>query len=293
MSWFHQPRTGKLRGVAAIGAGVLAASILVPSSAAESPNARAKAPQKDYVQACPQRSGPYESIGDLNVRVGSACAAGEKPLKLALWPSKGKQGPRGPQGAPGAQGPQGAPGAQGPQGPEGPQGAPGTSANAEYGVANIYVSRGDARPARYATFSTALGSPVGSTTGGQFRFSCSPAQDPCKISWGAVVISQRAGTSLVYPRITIHKESGASSGLPMTFCEYADGANNNLGAARVQRVPSVQAGRPAIREPQGMGAGSLDCGAAQPSGERINEIWVPAGDAATNYYDVWVTLTFT
>ncbi|WP_457207514.1 hypothetical protein [Nocardioides sp. P5_C9_2] len=162
-------------------------------------------------------------------------------------------------------------------------------------MANIYVSRGGAQPARFATFSTELGSPVGSTTGGQFRFSCAPAQAPCKISWGAAVISERSGTSLVFPRITIHKESATGIGQPMTFCEYADGANNNLGAARVQRVPSVRAGRSAIREPQGLGVGgSLDCGAGQPFSQRITEIWVPATPEsnASNYYDVWVTLTF-
>ncbi len=162
-------------------------------------------------------------------------------------------------------------------------------------MANIYVSRGGAEPARFATFSTELGSPVGSTTGGQFRFTCTPAQAPCKVSWGAVVISERSGTSLVFPRITIHKESGAALGQPMTFCEYAEGANNNLGAARVERVPSVQAGRSAIREPQGVGVGgSLDCGAGQPFSQRVTEVWVPAASAsnASNYYDVWVTLTF-
>ena len=37
-----------------------------------------------------------------------------------------------------------------------------------------------------ATYAVPLGSP-GSTTSGQFRFSCSPAQAPCKISIGAAV----------------------------------------------------------------------------------------------------------
>jgi hypothetical protein len=158
-------------------------------------------------------------------------------------------------------------------------------------VANIYVSRGGATPARFATFSTELGSPVGSTTGGQFRFTCTQDQAPCEISWGAVVISERSGTSLVYPRITIHKESGAKSGSPMTYCEYAEG-----GPAKVQRVPSVQAGRSAIREPQSLSVGgSLDCGANQPFSQRVTEIWVPAASedaVSSNYYDVWVTLTF-
>lgn len=277
MSRFPLPRTALLVGVAATAAGLVAASMLTPSGAAESPSHRDAATKADYVNACPQETGPASSIGDLNVTLDKACGPGVEPVKLALWPlAQGAEGPRGPQG------------------PQGPQGAPGTAANAEYGVASIYVSRGGERPARFATFSTALGSPIGSTTGGQFRFTCSPAQAPCKISWGAAVISKRAGTSLVYPRILIHKQTDAAGGSPMMYCEYADGANNNLGVARVQRVPSVRAAIPAMRDEQGLGVGgSLDCGAGQPWDSRVNEIWVPAGDAVTsNFYDVWVTLTF-
>ena len=171
MTWFRQSRVGILIGVAVGVASLVAASFLVPSDAADSNRARAAAAEEDFIGACPQVTGPDESVGDLNVRVGSECE-GQKPLKLALWPVTGKEGPRGP---------------------EGPQGPPGTAANAEYGVANVFVSRGGARPPRYATFSTALGSPVGSTTGGQFRFTCTQAQAPCKISWGAAVISSGPG----------------------------------------------------------------------------------------------------
>ena len=81
----------------------------------------------------------------------------------------------------------------------------------------------------------------------------------------------------------------------MTYCEYADGANNNLGAARVQRVPSLRAATPAVREPLGLGiGGSLDCGTNQPFGQRVDAIWVPAASdgVSSNFYDVWVTLTF-
>ena len=148
----------------------------------------------------------------------SQCAAGQKPFKLALWPVTS------------------------------------TTPKAEYGVAEVFVSRGGARPSRFATFSTALGSPAGSTTGGQFRFTCTQAQAPCKISWGAAVISQRTGTSTVFPRITVHKQPDITAA-PMSFCEYADGANNNLGVARVQRVPSLRAAGPVMRTPQTMGLG--------------------------------------
>ena len=132
MSRFRQSRAGIFLGLVLSGAGLVAVTTLVPSGAASSPNARAAPAQQDYVQACPQRTGPSESIGDLNVRLGNDCAAGEKPLKLALWPATGKQGPRGPEGAPGAQGPRGPEGARRPGGrtraggrtrPGGPAGA--------------------------------------------------------------------------------------------------------------------------------------------------------------------------
>jgi|tagenome__1003787_1003787.scaffolds.fasta_scaffold20945882_3 hypothetical protein len=257
MSLF-QPRVGILIGVAASVASLVAVNTLVTASASGSKSARSGATaQKEYVSACPQHKGPAESIGDLNVRVGSQCAAGQKPFKLALWPVAG------------------------------------TTPKAEYGVAEIFVSRGGARPARFALFSTALGSPAGSTTGGQFRFTCTPAQAPCKISWGAAVISQRTGTSTVFPRITVHKQPNITTA-PMSFCEYADGANNNLGVARVQRVPSLRAAGPAMRTPQTMGlGGSFDCGANQPGPTSpATEIWVPADGVNSNFYDVWVTLTF-
>ena len=249
-----QSRVGKLIGVAAGVASLVVVSTLVAGDAAV-PNvgARAAAPQKHYIRACPQRSGPAESVGDLNVRVRSQCA-GQTPYKLALWPLP----------------------------------------KDEYGVAQVFVSRGGATKARFATFSTTLGSPAGSTTGGQFRFTCTQAQAPCKISWGAAVISNRSGTSTVFPRILVHKNLDVI-GAPMTYCEYADGANNSFGAARVQRVPSLAAAVPAMREPQSLGlGGSIDCGAGQPSSPTVNEIWVPAASdgVSSNFYDVWVTLTF-
>ena len=272
MTWFRHSRAGILFGVAVGFAILAAASFLVPSDAADSNAPRAAAAEEDFIGACPQVTGPESSVGDLNVRVGSECE-GQKPLKLALWPVTGKEGPRGP---------------------EGPQGPPGTAANTEYGVASVFVSRGGEKPRRYATFSVALGSPVGSTTGGQFRFTCKAAQVPCKISWGGAVISQRSGTSTVFPRILVHKEVATSSNEPMTFCEYADGANDRSGAARVQRVPSLRDALPAMGEPQGLGVGSLDCDANQPESPIVREIWVPApSDGLTsNYYDVWVTLNF-
>ena len=99
-----------------------------------------------------------------------------------------------------------------------------------------------------------------------------------------------------YPRLLIHKEDGASaSPAPITFCEFADGANNNAGLAQIPRVPSLQDAVTAMNTPLGMGiGGTLDCGSTQPYTPAVTEIWVPAGSngTATAYYDVAATFTF-
>ena len=149
-------------------------------------------------------------------------------------------------------------------------------------------------PTRYATFSGALGSPAGTTTGGDFRFTCSPAQAPCKISYGAAVISDRSGTALVHPRLLIHKESGAVPNGPITFCEYADGANNNAGLDTIQRVPTLLAAETAMDTALDIGIGSsLDCGSTQTYAPVVKEIWVPAATTTDPaYYDVAAQFAF-
>ena len=168
---------------------------------------------------------------------------GAEAIKLALWPAKGPAGKQG-QG-PAGKGPAGP---QGPQGPAGAQGAAGAAAAApEYGVASVFVDRGNG-PSRFATYSATLGSPPGATTGGGFRFTCTPNQSPCRISYGAAVISDRSGDAVVHPRLLIYKEDGAivNNGPPdaaIEFCEFADGAA--AGFARIPRV--ARCGTPRTR----------------------------------------------
>jgi hypothetical protein len=198
----------------------------------------------------------------------------------------------------GAPGPQGATGPQGPQGPTGPQGPAGTPAAApEYGVVTVFVDRGNG-PSRFATYSAELGSPAGTTAGGDFRFTCTPAQAPCKISYGAAVISNQSGNAVIHPRLLIHKQADLANA-PITFCEYADGANNNAGLAQIPRVPTLAAAVTATQTPLSMGiGGSFDCGASQPDPPPpptgvVEEIWVPAASAVDNaFYDVAATFTF-
>ena len=308
MAWFDpraygrapSSRTGKLLVLAASIATLVGLSVLVTGGFAqsrdESPDAAAAQKKRpNFVPVCVQRRGGEKSKGDLNVLLRSQCADKQKPLKLALWPVKRKAGK---QGAQGPAGPQGAQGAQGPQGPAGAQGAAGAAApTPEYAVVSVFVKRGAAPgpPSRFTTYSAPLGSPAGTTTGGSFRFSCSAAQAPCKISYGAAVISDGSGDAVVYPRLLIHKDAPTSPGpAPITTCEYADGAA--AGLARIPRVPTLAAAESAMDTPLSMSVGGLDCGAGQPDPPPagvVDEIWVPAASAIdTAYYDVAATFTF-
>ena len=290
MAWFDPRSLGRAahshaRTPVVLGtsiATVVALGVLVTGGFAQSANeAPAVAAAKpNFVPVCVQRHGGNQSKGDLNIRLRSQCAKGQDPLKMALWPVKRRSGAAGPQGP---QGPQGPAGGQGPKGDKGDTGPPIAT---DVGIASVFVARGDAAPSRWGTYSVPLVAP-GSTSGGQFRFSCSVAQEPCSVSLGAAVISSGTGTTGFYPRLLIHR---TDDGGPSSYCEYADGANNNLGVAQVPRVPTLGAALTATEStaiPMGIG-NSLDCGAGQtdPDGV-VTEILVPAG-----FYDVWPTVAF-
>jgi hypothetical protein len=138
-------------------------------------------------------------------------------------------------------------------------------------VVEVFVARGAGGPSRFALYSAQLGSPAGTTTGGDFRFSCSAAQEPCRISYGAAVISSQSGSAVVHPRLLIHKDLAA----PITFCEYADGADNNAGLDTISLVPTLQDAVAAMQTPLDMGNGV------------VQEIDVPQG-----FYDVAATFAF-
>jgi hypothetical protein len=262
---------------------VLVAALVVSATAAEA-----------QVFCVELRGGP-KTRRDVKFRDGSTCKAHEREaVPRGFAAPLGPTGPVGPAGPQGPEGPAGAGGPAGPQGPTGLAGPSGQNAPAlEYAVVSVFVDRGNG-PTRYATFSVALGSPVGTTTGGDFRFTCSAAQAPCKISYGAAVISDQSGNALVHPRLLIHKQSGAIVNAPIEFCEYADGANNNAGLAQIPRVPSLQDAVSALQTPLSMGiGGSLDCGSAQTYAPEVTEIWVPAATATDPaYYDVAATFAF-
>jgi hypothetical protein len=130
---------------------------------------------------------------------------------------------------------------------------------------------------------------VGTTVGGEFRFSCTHAQSPCKVSIAAAVLSNTSGTANVHAQVLINRQE--TGGAPNTFCEYADNADNSGAPATVSLVPMSTAAA-SVTHPLGMGiGGSLDCNAGQPYSPSVTEIWVPGG-STTSYYNVATTFRF-
>ena len=283
-------------------AGVFVFAVVAAIAAADS--AVSPGVRKGVVTACvePATKGNKATSGDLNMS-SFVCGKGARTISWNIRGPKGPAGPAGtagaagpggpagPQGATGAAGARGATGDTGPAGPAGPAGPPGQGATPpEYALVSVFVDRGNG-PSRFAFYSTALGSPAGTTTGGDFRFSCSATQAPCKLSYGAVVISDQTGNAVIHPRLLIHKDQAA----PIVFCEYADGADNNAGLDQIPRVPSLQDAVSAMQTPLNMGiGGTLDCGSAQPYTPVVTEIWVPAASNGTStaFYDVAATFAF-
>jgi hypothetical protein len=187
--------------------------------------------------------------------------------------AKDAHGLRGFRGFTGPQGP------VGPQGPKGDKGDDGKAPKVDYGVAKVNVSRGGGAYSTWATYSTALGSPVGDNTGGVFRFTCSTANAPCKVKVSAAILG--SSNHAVYPRLLLYRQDYVQAGpgpFPEVYCEYADGSTGSapfplVGNAGYSDVP-VNIG------------GTDDCGLGGPAGD-VNQITVPAG-----YYDVNSTFVF-
>jgi hypothetical protein len=158
----------------------------------------------------------------------------------------------------------------------------------------VFVQRGTGNRTLWALYSAPLGSPAGTTTGGDFRFTCTPAHVTCKVSYGAAVISDQTGNAVILPRLLIHKQADLVDA-PITFCEYADGADNNGGLALIPRVPTLAAAMAEMQTSLDMGiGGSLDCGnTGQPYTPVVTEIWVPAASPTDSaFYDVAGTFAF-
>jgi hypothetical protein len=152
-----------------------------------------------------------------------------------------------------------------------------------YGVATVNVSRGGAAAVAWATYSTALGSPVGDTTGGVFRFTCSTANAPCTVSVAAAILSRSAGDGAVYPRVLIYRQDYNAGG-PEVYCEYGDGS---IGSAPLAIANQPFSSTPTYTPvPINIG-GSADCGGPITTAGDVSVITVPSG-----YYDVHSTFVF-
>jgi hypothetical protein len=154
---------------------------------------------------------------------------------------------------------------------------------AQYGVATVNVSRGGAPATAWATYSTALGSPVGDTTGGVFRFTCSTANAPCTVSVKGAVLSDKSGTAAFYPRVLIYRQDYSNPG-PEFYCEYGDGST---GAAPATLTKQALSATPTYAAVQINIGGTADCSGPVATAGDVNQITVPAG-----YYDVHSTFVF-
>jgi hypothetical protein len=201
--------------------------------------------------------------------------------------AKGKDGTNGVDGQPGAKGdigPMGPAGEDGTNGTNGKDGKNGVDAPAPaYGAAMVYVSRSGKDATEWARYSTRLGSPVGDTTSGSFRFTCSDAQAPCTVGVRVATLSDAARNVLVRPRVLIDRQDYNAGG-PQTYCEYGDGVTNgNPFATVATQTPSATPVLTALT----MGVGSSDdCGIAGPGGT-VSVITVPSG-----YYNVHASFLF-
>ena len=143
------------------------------------------------------------AVGNRQIKFGSV-SCGKLSADLVAAICTGKPGAPGTPGAPGANGNSGSKGdnggngskgdggSNGNNGHDGSNGSNGNDAPVAYGVAQVLVQQGSAAPPAWATYSTRLGSPVGDTTGGVFRFSCSATQAPCKVTVRAAIL--KSGT---------------------------------------------------------------------------------------------------
>ncbi len=81
-----------------------------------------------------------------------------------------------------------------------------------------------AEPVLWGFFSTEIGSPVGDTTGGSFRFTCTVAHVNCTVTIRAWVISDTStDLALFHPRILLTRGGNEVIEGPELYCEYGDG----------------------------------------------------------------------
>jgi hypothetical protein len=159
----------------------------------------------------------------------------------------------------------------------------------DYGVATVNVSRGHSTAGvqnaatTWATYSTALGSPVGDNTGGVFRFTCTTVQAPCTVAVAAAVLSDNHDNADFYPRVLIYRQDYVNPASE-SYCEYGDGS---VGAAPVSITAQPLTATPTYTPVMINIGGSADCSGPVPTAGDVSVITVGAG-----YYDVHSTFVF-
>jgi hypothetical protein len=220
------------------------------------------------IHGCIKKSGGDDDDGGgkgslrvIDTAKGESCKRKETALK---WNQTG------PAGTPGQ------------DGEDGEDGEDGQDAHEEYGVATVNVTRGTTTSI-WARYSTELGSPVGDTTSGTFRFTCDPDQAPCKVTIGASVLSDSSTAPAgFYPRLLLYRGGSPDGNIePEFYCEYGDGPPQPLARESLASDPSDG---PAL--PIHIG-GSADCSGPDPAAGAVTQIVVPKG-----YYDVFATFVF-
>jgi hypothetical protein len=142
------------------------------------------------------------------------------------------------------------------------------------------------RPVIWGLSSTELGSPVGDTTGGTFRFTCTAAHGTCTVTIRASVLSDSStAPALFLPRILLYRGGDQVSGSqPALYCEFGDGPLQPIAREPLDENPSDG---PDL--PFNIG-GSEDCGGPDPDppgGGNVERIVVPPG-----FYDVFTSFGF-
>ena len=112
------------------------------------------------------------------------------------------------------------------------------------------------------------------------------------------MISDKSGDAVVFPRLLIHKESGAipNNGLRMLPSSSASTQTAPRRLTRIPRVRTLREAEDAMDTPLSMSVGSLDCDSTQadpPPAGVVDEIEVPAATAIDSaFYDVAATFAF-
>jgi hypothetical protein len=143
------------------------------------------------------------------------------------------------------------------------------------------IARGtDAEPVIWGLFSTELGSPVGDTTGGTFRFTCTAEHVTCTVTIRASVLSDSNDVpALFHPRILLYR---SPSGIdPAYYCEFGDGPFQPIPREPLDENPSDGPDLPFDI------GGSADCNGPDPTAGQVLEYVVPPG-----FYDAFASFGF-